>query len=789
VIGEVFSCGAVDYPIIEGKAVKHLRFELPDTKVVAIVGTETTDHRIAPLVNYKRISVRDEFLTHLEKVNLADIQDIRKDGKLDVLPEDFNDLLERKFTFKVDITDYNLSKNKYVYGISQICEEDDVIKELELKATVRSSLTPSLGFISPPSRLTYQVPQRYVDDMAGCIINGKTIMSMDIHIALEFVLPKKLNFGFSIIYIHAKYIDHGDPTNIYGACDVVLWDAEARLKRPYQGKWCYSLCCFYGEITEALHTTLDENNELVKSYQMVRDRYVSQENQLDNVKLRSIGRRTSDGRTYNLPTASEIVVLIVGDIQEALDERDIVVESKTVERLPFHLPGQQQVVYDEDANIDDVLSKPSVASTKFTQWMECNKTSDLAKTLTYAEFSTKFVWIRQKRFGRKESTVMQLEEFILFQNRDALLDDDREYILGLQEIYAWEFGKKVRRSFIHLLMSNSMSRPDHVFNETCKFIKDDIEYHVHQLLNNLAVKKNEGGVFFVYGYGGTKKTYILKTLYAAISSKGEIVLNVVSSDLEALLNKTKLIIWDEAPMMNKHCFEALDKTLRDILCGTNTNSLNIPFGGKVIVFGGDFRQILPVITGGTRQDIVHASLNSSYLWDHIHVLRLTKNMRLRAGAGSSNTDGIKEFLDWILKVGDGHLGGPNDGEAMIDIPNDLLINDCADPVEKVYLSSDSICESEGLNDNYNESLYSPDMLNGMKLAGLPNHRLVLKVSAPVMLLRNIDQSEGLCNRTRLRIKQLRDRAIKAEILTRTKVEETVSLTRFKLTPSDKRLPL
>nr|GFA16207.1 ATP-dependent DNA helicase PIF1-like [Tanacetum cinerariifolium] len=230
------------------------------------------------------------------------------------------------------------------------------------------------------------------------------------------------------------------------------------------------------------------------------------------------------------------------------------------------------------------------------------------------------------------------------------------------------------------------------------------------------------------------------------------------SDLAALLGKTKLIIWDEAPMMNKHCFEALDRTLRDILCVSN-----IPFGGKVIVFGGDFRQILPVITGGTRQDIVNASFNSSYLWDHINVLKLTKNMRLKNSSGSSNNDDIKEFADWILKVGDGRLGGPNYGEAVIDIPEDILIKDCDDPVEKVYLSSDSICESEGLNDNFNESLYSPDVLNGMKLVGLPNHRL--------------------------RIKELGDRAIKAEILTGTKVGETVSLFRFKLTRSDKILPL
>nr|GEZ16136.1 hypothetical protein [Tanacetum cinerariifolium] len=84
-----------------------------------------------------------------------------EDGAIDVFPEDFNDLLEKKLAFKVDITDYNLSKNKYVYGVSQICQEANVIEELQLKvptleANVSSLLTPSLGFISPPSRLKYQ---------------------------------------------------------------------------------------------------------------------------------------------------------------------------------------------------------------------------------------------------------------------------------------------------------------------------------------------------------------------------------------------------------------------------------------------------------------------------------------------------------------------------------------------------------------------------------------------------------------------------------------------------------
>ncbi|GKC39050.1 ATP-dependent DNA helicase PIF1-like protein [Tanacetum coccineum] len=76
---------------------------------------------------------------------------------------------------------------------------------------------------------------------------------------------------------------------------------------------------------------------------------------------------------------------------------------------------------------------------------------------------------------------------------------------------------------------------------------------------------------------------------------------------------------------------------------------------------------------------------------------------------------------------------------------------------------------KGLDDNFNESLYSPDVLNCLKFSGIPNHRLALKVGAPVMLLRNIDQSASLCNGTGLRITKLGERCIEAEIITGTKV--------------------
>ncbi|XP_048493069.1 uncharacterized protein LOC125493635 [Beta vulgaris subsp. vulgaris] len=116
-------------------------------------------------------------------------------------------------------------------------------------------------------------------------------------------------------------------------------------------------------------------------------------------------------------------------------------------------------------------------------------------------------------------------------------------------------------------------------------------------------------------------------------------------------------------------------SLRDIMRFVDRDNLHRPFGGIVIVFGADLRQILPVVPKGTRQDIVFATVNSSYLWDSCKVLRLTPNMRLQS--------------EWILiiSVGDGNASGPNDGKAVIEIAKDILIHPGADPISAIVEST------------------------------------------------------------------------------------------------------
>ncbi|XP_022019928.1 ATP-dependent DNA helicase PIF1-like [Helianthus annuus] len=319
-----------------------------------------------------------------------------------------------------------------------------------------------------------------------------------------------------------------------------------------------------------------------------------------------------------------------------------------------------------------------------------------------------------------------------------------------------------------------------------------------------AVASRKGGLFFVYGYGGTGKTFLWKTLASAVRCRGEIVLNVASSgiaslllprgrtahscfhipinltedsmchikpnsDIAILLKETQLIIWDEAPMVHKHAFEALDRTMSDVFSDGRGIRSDVPFGGKVFVFGGDFRQILPVIPNGTRQQIVCASLSSSYIWSKCKLLRLTKNMRLTIGADSSDMDSIRDFAKWLLDIGEGKLGDDNDGEAIIQIPGDLLITDNYDPIQSLI---------DFVYPSIMEQFWNPGDAK----------ELVLKVGVHVMLLRNIDQQKGLCNGTRLKITFLGKRVIEAEVISGGNIGTRVFIPRLNMIPSDKKIP-
>ena len=171
-----------------------------------------------------------------------------------------------------------------------------------------------------------------------------------------------------------------------------------------------------------------------------------------------------------------------------------------------------------------------------------------------------------------------------------------------------------------------------------------------------------------------------------------------------------------------------------------------PFGGTIMLLGGDFRQILPVVERGSRGEIVNSCLKRSSLWRHFQTLRLSGNMSLLGDDAS--------FREWLLKVGNGELG------PSIEIPQDMCVGvegNLADAVFGEAFCDDSVsnladtailtqknAEALRINDYVLEKLpgqkvvyrsedevvvedpsdalnFSPEFLNKMTPASLPPH--------------------------------------------------------------------
>ncbi|XP_072072083.1 uncharacterized protein [Arachis hypogaea] len=186
----------------------------------------------------------------------------------------------------------------------------------------------------------------------------------------------------------------------------------------------------------------------------------------------------------------------------------------------------------------------------------------------------------------------------------------------------------------------------------------------NEILNTVIT--DSGSFYFLYGHGGCGKTFIWNGLSSAIRFREKIVLNVASSGIVSLLLpggrtvhsrfsipititdestcnikhdslkaelliQSSLIIWDEAPMLNKMCFEALDRTLRNLMLVTNQHKTHQPFGGKV--------------------------------------LKLYMNMRLLMSSLDQDGAEMKRFANWILDVGNGNIGSVVGDKSEIKIPD------------------------------------------------------------------------------------------------------------------------
>ncbi|XP_021959226.1 uncharacterized protein LOC110855114 [Folsomia candida] len=352
--------------------------------------------------------------------------------------------------------------------------------------------------------------------------------------------------------------------------------------------------------------------------------------------------------------------------------------------------------------------------------------------------------------------------------------------------------------------------------------------------------------YFIDGPGGSGKTDLYKTLISTLRGDNKIVLLTASTGIAANLlpngrtyhsqyklpvplvensvssmrltsadarqiKAADLLIWDESTMAPKYALSGIDRLLKEI------TKKDIPFGGKVLLVGGDFRQTLPVVLKGSRSAIVESSIKFSNHWDKFAKLTLVQNGR--------SVD--PEYSEWLLKLGNGELlNSDNLPDDFVEIPPAMIADksivqeifgeklgtfedvmnvsnrailcpknedahkinrevlDILEGEEASYLSVDSI--EDGTEQD--AVFYPTEFLNGLHPSGMPPHILRLKVGAVIMLLRNLNTKRGLCNGTRLIVTKLQVNLITAQVLTGSAAGQSVFIPRIQLAPINPEIP-
>lgn len=206
---------------------------------------------------------------------------------------------------------------------------------------------------------------------------------------------------------------------------------------------------------------------------------------------------------------------------------------------------------------------------------------------------------------------------------------------------------------------------------------NDEQTGVYLTLLHYTLNPDEAKPIFINGKAGRGKTYVVNALINQLRAYLSIVVVTGTTALSALLyergrtahstfgipvepNTTELtsrisprsgkaellreatlIVWEEFPMANKAAIECVDVLLKTLMGNGK------PFGGKVFVAVGDFRQVAPVVKNATGPTATFdSSIRSSYLWSYFQVLNLIQPVRNAADP---------EFSNWVDTIGEGDL--------------------------------------------------------------------------------------------------------------------------------------
>ncbi|GJX36008.1 putative PIF1 DNA helicase/replication protein A1-like protein [Tanacetum coccineum] len=528
--------------------------------------------------------------------------------------------------------------------------------------------------------------------------------------------------------------------------------------------------------------------------------------------------------------------------------------SIAVERLPFHEEGCNIVYFRDDDDVENVLERATNAMSKFTGWMRANEIYPEGRHLLYADYHTEFTWHARDKEWRSRKSGMSIGRIYYVHPSMGEIYYLRMLLNHVIGATSHKFIRTVIELSTHMseckalnLLGDDIEYHAKLFRDTFPYISEDITHKNHRLLNNQQLVftnreiqnytlleletilngNNKSLLDFAqlpqidYSLMNNERNRLIATermdnmhkewawfttLYCGLNSEQRVVYDNIM--LAVNENNGRLFLCarveDEASLQHRRAFEAVDRTFR--------KKKIIRVKMKVVVLGGDFRQILPVIPNAPRAMVVASTINkSSAIWDNCKLLPMGDGTLPSVAIDNEDEATWIEIPDDLLLA---TYDNPIEDIVSSTFPNLLnrihdihdlkercilcLTNDVVDsinthvlqsmPSEMHVLHSAYIICSTTKNLEEMQTIYPTEFLNILKFSGVPNHNLELKACAPFILLRNTGLQRGLCNGTRLINTQITHEVLEAQIITGSHIREKVFIGRIDMTPTNSSWP-